>query len=85
MAKVKIRGEHAHAGTGKIYKYQASFEGYGPELIFKGEIPIPARGKILHVERVLVVDLMADNAVNAVHHAMRKIIDETDLATVECD
>jgi hypothetical protein len=85
MAKVKIRGEHVRAGTRQAYKYQASFEGYGPDLIFKGEIPIPARNKILHVERVLVVDLMADNAVNAVHGEMRKIIDETDLATVECD
>ena len=85
MAKVKIRGEHLRAGTRQTYKYQASFEGYGPDLIFKGEIPIPSRAKVLHVERVLIVDLMVDNAVRAVHGEMRKIIDETDLATVECD
>jgi hypothetical protein len=85
MATLRIHGEHANPGTGQVYKYEATFEGYGPDVFFRGKIPIAKRGKVLHVERVLFVDLSTDNAVDAVHTAMRKIIDETDFATVDCD
>jgi hypothetical protein len=85
MAKVRLRGEHTAASTGQTYRYQASFDGYGPDVLFKAEIPIPARQKVLHVERVLAIDLATENAVDAVHAAMRKVIDETDFATVDCD
>jgi hypothetical protein len=85
MAKVRLHGEHTVVSTGQTYKYQASFDGYGPDVIFKAEIPIPARKKILHVERVLTIDLAKDNAVDAVHATMRQVIDETDFATVDCD
>jgi len=85
MATVRVHGDHTHAVTGQAYTYRATFEGYGPDVFFKGRIPIIKRGKILLVERVLSVDLTTDNAVNAVHAAMKKIIDETDFATVECD
>jgi hypothetical protein len=85
MARVRIRGEHLSSTTGQIYRYMAAFHGHGPDLIFKGEIPIPARKKILHVERVLTIDPATETAVDAVHAAMHKVIDETDFATVDCD
>jgi hypothetical protein len=85
MATVRVNGDHIHALTGQSYTYRATFEGYGPDVFFKGRIPIIKRGKILLVERVLYVDLTTDNAVNAVHGAMKTIIDETDFETVECD
>ena len=85
MVMLKIHGEHRHPITGRVYKYRARFEGYGPDVFVKGKIRIAERGAILHVERVLHVDLATNSAVNAVHVAMKKIIDETDFATVECD
>jgi hypothetical protein len=85
MVMLKIRGDHPHAATGLVYKYRAYFEGYGPDIFFKAKINVPEREKILSVERVITVDLEKDNAVDAVHAAMKKIIDETEFATVDCD
>jgi hypothetical protein len=85
MAIVNIRGKHRHTGTGADYTYRASFDGYGPDILFKALIPIPARGKVLHVERVLHIDLSTDNAVDAVRRTLRAFIDATDFQTVECD
>jgi hypothetical protein len=73
------------APTGQTYHYMASFHGHGPDIIFKGEIPIPVRKRVLHVERVISIDPVTENAVDAVHAAMHKVIDETDFATVDCD
>jgi hypothetical protein len=85
MAKLNIRGAHESAQTGKVYKYRVLFEGYGPDIFFKAQIPIAERGKVLHVERVICVDLTSDNAVDAVHREMKNLIDHTDFETVECD
>ena len=82
---LKIHGEHPHPITGRVYKYRASFEGYGPDVFVKGKIRIAERRAILQVERVLHVDLATNSAVNAAHAAMKQIIDDTDFATVECD
>jgi hypothetical protein len=85
MTMMNIHGEHAQAGTGRIYKYRALFEGHGPDVLFKGQIPIVERGKVLRVERVLFVDSKRESAVDGVHRAMRKIIDETEFMTVDVD